>query len=45
MDLWFGVPNANRVLHTINIRLFADQIKYVINHAENEVGCCGSLYM
>eukprot|EP00045_Choanoeca_perplexa_P015259 m.187670 g.187670 ORF g.187670 m.187670 type:complete len:567 (+) comp16933_c0_seq1:2496-4196(+) len=37
MDLWFGVPNANRVLHTINIRLFAEQIKYVVNHAENEV--------
>eukprot|EP00045_Choanoeca_perplexa_P008940 m.84435 g.84435 ORF g.84435 m.84435 type:complete len:563 (+) comp14685_c0_seq1:68-1756(+) len=37
MDLWFGVPNANRVLHNLNIRLFADQITYVANHAEDEV--------
>jgi fatty-acyl-CoA synthase len=37
MDLWFGVPNASRVLHNLNIRLFADQITYVANHAEDEV--------
>ena len=44
MDLWFGVPNASRVLHNINIRLFADQITYVANHAEDEAGAwngCG----
>lgn len=36
MDLWFGVPNAGRVLHNVNIRLFAEQIVYVVNHAENQ---------
>ncbi|EDQ92763.1 uncharacterized protein MONBRDRAFT_30730 [Monosiga brevicollis MX1] len=36
LELWYGVPNASRVLHTLNIRLFAEQITYVVNHAENE---------
>eukprot|EP00730_Choanoeca_flexa_P018725 TRINITY_DN9123_c0_g1_i1.p1 TRINITY_DN9123_c0_g1~~TRINITY_DN9123_c0_g1_i1.p1 ORF type:complete len:563 (+),score=121.41 TRINITY_DN9123_c0_g1_i1:60-1748(+) len=37
MDLWYGVPNAGRVLHNLNIRLFADQLTFVANHAEDEV--------
>ncbi|MEI7592843.1 MAG: long-chain fatty acid--CoA ligase [Actinomycetes bacterium] len=37
LELWFGVPCSGRVLHTVNIRLFADQITYVVNHAEDEV--------
>ena len=35
MDVWYGVPGAGAVLHTLNPRLFADQLAYVINHAEN----------
>ena len=31
------MPCTNRVLHTLNIRLFADQIVYIANHAEDEV--------
>ncbi|MBO0730478.1 MAG: long-chain fatty acid--CoA ligase, partial [Acidimicrobiaceae bacterium] len=32
-----AAPCAGRVLHTLNIRLFADQLIYVVNHAEDEV--------
>jgi fatty-acyl-CoA synthase len=34
--LYFGVPCTGRVLHTVNIRYFAKQIAYSINHAEDE---------
>ncbi|EGD73616.1 AMP-dependent synthetase and ligase [Salpingoeca rosetta] len=37
LDLWYGVPCAGRVLHTLNIRLFPEQLTYVVNHAEDEV--------
>ncbi|MEO6702283.1 MAG: long-chain fatty acid--CoA ligase [Jatrophihabitantaceae bacterium] len=35
--LYFGVPCTGRVLHTLNIRLFADQLTYTVEHAEDEV--------
>ena len=34
---WFGVIGAGAVLHTINPRLFDDQLVYIINHAEDRV--------
>ncbi|MGY6502140.1 MAG: long-chain fatty acid--CoA ligase [Acidimicrobiales bacterium] len=37
LELWFAVPCAGRVLHTLNIRLFPEQLTYVVNHAEDEV--------
>ena len=37
LDVWYGVPGAGAVLHTLNPRLFADQLVYVINHAENKI--------
>ncbi|WP_118135683.1 long-chain-fatty-acid--CoA ligase [Oceanicella sp. SM1341] len=33
MELWYGIPGAGAVLHTLNPRLFADQLVYIINHA------------
>jgi fatty-acyl-CoA synthase len=36
LALYFGVPCTGRILHTINIRYFADQVVYSINHAEDE---------
>jgi fatty-acyl-CoA synthase len=36
LALYFAVPATGRVLHTINIRYFADQIRYTIDHAEDE---------
>jgi acyl-CoA synthetase (AMP-forming)/AMP-acid ligase II len=35
LELYFGVTGSGRVLHTVNPRLFLDQIKYIINHAED----------
>ncbi len=37
LALYFGVPGSGRVLHTINIRYFPDQVVYTIEHAEDEV--------
>ena len=37
LELYFAVPCTGRVLHTLNIRLFPDQLTYIANHAEDEV--------
>jgi fatty-acyl-CoA synthase len=37
LELYFAPPCTGRVLHTLNIRLFAEQIVYIVNHAEDEV--------
>ncbi len=37
LELYFAVPCAGRVLHTLNIRLFSEQIVYIVNHAADEV--------
>lgn len=37
LELYYAVPCSRYVLHTVNIRLFEDQIVYVINHAEDKV--------
>lgn len=36
-ETYFGVPGIGAVLHTINMRLFAEQQRYLINHAEDSV--------
>jgi fatty-acyl-CoA synthase len=36
-ELYFAVPCVGAVLHTLNIRLFAEQLTYIVNHAEDEV--------
>ena len=37
LELYFAVPCMGAVLHTLNIRLFPDQIAYIINHAADKV--------
>src|SRR5215216_2325180 len=37
LELYFAAPCSGRVLHTLNIRLFPDQLSYVVDHAEDEV--------
>jgi fatty-acyl-CoA synthase len=37
LECFFAVPMLGAVLHTINIRLSAEQILYTINHAEDDV--------
>jgi fatty-acyl-CoA synthase len=36
-ELYFAIPCAGAVLHTINVRLYGEQIEYIINHAQNRV--------
>jgi fatty-acyl-CoA synthase len=33
LEMYFAVPMLGSVLHTLNIRLFHDQITYIVNHA------------
>ncbi|MBK5356761.1 long-chain-fatty-acid--CoA ligase [Pseudomonas sp. TH41] len=35
MELYFGVSGMGAVLHTINPRLFPEQIEFIANHAED----------
>ena len=37
LALYFGVSGSGAVLHTVNPRLFPDQIDYIVNHAEDQV--------
>jgi len=34
---WYGAVGAGGVLHTLNPRLFDDQLDYIVNHAEDRV--------
>src|ERR1700730_9391135 len=36
-ELYFAVPCVGAVLHTLNIRLFEEQITYIVNHAEDKL--------
>ena len=35
LEIYYGVSGSGRVCHTINPRLFADQLVFIINHAED----------
>ncbi|MFA3915555.1 long-chain fatty acid--CoA ligase [Ruegeria hyattellae] len=37
LETYFGVSGAGFVLHTINPRLFPEQLVYIMNHAEDRV--------
>ncbi|MDE3030473.1 MAG: long-chain fatty acid--CoA ligase [Acidobacteriota bacterium] len=37
MEAYLAVPSMGAILHTLNVRLFADQLAYIINHAEDRV--------
>ena len=37
LEAYFAVPSMGAVLHTVNIRLFPEQLAYVVNHAEDRV--------
>jgi fatty-acyl-CoA synthase len=36
-EVYLAVPCMGAVLHTLNVRLFADQLTYIVNHAEDQV--------
>ncbi|MEM9037871.1 MAG: long-chain fatty acid--CoA ligase [Actinomycetota bacterium] len=37
LELYFAAPCTGRILHTLNIRLFPEQLTYIVNHADDDV--------
>jgi acyl-CoA synthetase (AMP-forming)/AMP-acid ligase II len=37
LELWYGITGIGAIYHTVNPRLFEDQIAYIVNHAEDRV--------
>ncbi|HDX9577459.1 TPA: long-chain fatty acid--CoA ligase [Bacillus pseudomycoides] len=37
LEAYFAIPGIGSVLHTINLRLSAEHISYIINHAEDKI--------
>ena len=37
LEAYLAVPSMGAVLHTLNIRLFPEQVTYIANHAEDSV--------
>ena len=37
LELYFAIPCTGAVLHTLNIRLFEEQLTYIVEHAEDRV--------
>ncbi|MGI8920477.1 MAG: long-chain fatty acid--CoA ligase [Solirubrobacteraceae bacterium] len=37
LEVYFAAPCLGAVLHTLNIRLFAEQLTYIANHAQDQV--------
>src|SRR5918911_2203891 len=37
LELYLAVPSMGAVLHTLNVRLFEDDLRYIVGHAEDRV--------
>ena len=37
LESYFGIPLAGGVLHTLNLRLHADELAYVVSHADDRI--------
>ena len=37
METWYGIMGIGAICHTLNPRLFAEQLVYIINHAEDKI--------
>lgn len=37
MEVWYGIMGIGAVCHTLNPRLFPEQLAYIINHAEDRI--------
>lgn len=37
LSAWYGILGAGAVIHTINPRLFVDQLAYIVTHAQDRV--------
>jgi len=36
MEVWYGIMGLGGIVHTLNPRLFADQLSYIVNHAGDQ---------
>ena len=36
LEIWYGVMGMGGIVHTLNPRLFTDQLSYIVNHAEDQ---------
>jgi len=36
LEIWYGVMGMGGIVHTLNPRLFTDQLAYIVNHAEDQ---------
>src|ERR1700680_486875 len=37
LEAWYGILGIGAIYHTVNPRLFADQIVWIVNHAEDRM--------
>ncbi len=37
MEAYFAIPGIGAVLHTLNLRLFPEQLAYIVNHAADRI--------
>ncbi len=37
VEIWYGATGAGAVIHTVNPRLFPEQIRYIVDHAADRV--------
>src|SRR5213592_325366 len=37
LELYLAVPSTGAVLHTLNVRLFEQDLRYIVGHAEDKV--------
>jgi fatty-acyl-CoA synthase len=37
MEAWYAIMGMGAVCHTLNPRLFSDQLRYIINHAQDRI--------
>ena len=45
LEVYYGVSVSGYVCHTINPRLFPEQIVYIINHAEDRFVCVDAMFL
>ena len=42
LEAYLAIPAMGAVLHTLNLRLFPEQLAYIVNHAEDQVIICNA---
>ena len=45
LEVYYGVSGSGYVCHTINPRLFPEQIVYIVNHAEDRFICVDAMFV